>query len=412
MLSRPLPHHHDLSVAGSVAGDGVGTALTEDAFPADQDFLVECTEGLEWREWDQCSAVPAGGIRSRVLYQPRGAAKGRGWFQFMIPNPARWGVATALGLLVLAAGCRPGVEPAASPPARGSLPASGALGLVQQDELSLPEAREEVAVVADDARLFVLGGFDAGGRDTSTVFVFDGQRRQWERGPALPQALDHPAAAVLGGHVYLAGGFRGGAAVRTLYQLTDAGQWVTRAPLAHPRGALGLVGLGGRLYALGGRAQDEVGPAEEYDPATDAWRDLPPLPVPRDHVAAAAYRGLACAAGGRIGSASRNTDRVDCWDAAARRWVLLPALPRTTSGAAAAVLGDRLVVLGGEEPAGIIDLLAVYDGKTWTRPAAMRVPRHGLGAALLDGRLFACAGGTRPGLQAVSACTSIAPAGG
>jgi hypothetical protein len=338
-------------------------------------------------------------------------------FRFTIPLPGLRVLMPALGLLFIVGACRPSVEPAANSAAPSSPlvsaplrspPASVPRGLIQQDEPSLPEAREEVAVAADGQRLFVLGGYDAGGRDTNTLFVFDPGRRQWERGAVLPQALNHPAAAVLNGSVYLAGGFRGGTAVRTVYQLSEAGQWVTRAPLTHARGALGLVALGGRLYALGGRAQNEVGPAEEYDPAADTWRDLPALPVPRDHVAVAAYRGLACVAGGRIGSASNNTERVDCWDAAARSWVSLPPLPRATSGAAAAVLGERLLVLGGEEPAGIIDLLAVYDGKAWMSPAAMRVPRHGLGAALLQGRLFACAGGTRPGLQAVATCTSVA----
>ncbi len=273
----------------------------------------------------------------------------------------------------------------------------------QQDEAPLPEAREEVAVAALGERLFVLAGYDARGADTNTVFVFDARQRSWQQGPVLPISLNHPAAAVLDSSLYLAGGYQGTRASAAVYRLdADSARWLARAPLRHPRGALGLVGLRGHLYALGGRAADEVGPGEVYDPAADVWSDLPALPQPRNHVAAAAYRHMACVAGGR----SPNTDRVDCWDPAAARWVALPPLPRPTSGAAAAVLGGRLIVLGGEE-ARIIDLFAVYDGERWSSPARMRVPRHGLGAAMVGDRLLACAGGTSPGLHAVSTCTAI-----
>ncbi len=264
-------------------------------------------------------------------------------------------------------------------------------------------------MAAAGQRLFVLAGFDASGRDTSTVFIFDTVKRRWDRGPALPQALNHPAAASLDGRLYLAGGYRGGTATGAVYELTERGGWMARAPLKHARGALGLVALGGLLYALGGRAQDEVGPAEVYDPATDAWRDLLPLPEARDHVAAAAYRGMACAAGGRVGTFARNTDRVDCWDPGRQQWTALHRLPRPTSGAAAGVLDGRLIVLGGEEPAGIIELFAIFDGAAWSSSAPMRVPRHGLGAAVVSERLFACAGGIRPGLHAVADCTSVYP---
>jgi len=289
----------------------------------------------------------------------------------------------------------PSRTPAASPTPAGVF--------AQQDEVPMPEAREEVAVAALGERLFVLAGYDARGADTNTVYVFDARQRVWQQGPGLPVALNHPAAAALEGSLYLAGGYQGSQASPAVYRLDAGGaRWMARAPLRHPRGALGLVALKGHLYALGGRAGSEVGQGEVYDPAADAWSDLPALLLPRNHVAAVAYHDMACVAGGR----SPNTDRVDCWDPAAARWVALPPLPRPTSGAAAAVLAGRMLVLGGEE-ARIIDLFAVYDGQRWSRPVPMRVPRHGLGAALVGDRVLACAGGTSPGLKAVSSCTSI-----
>jgi N-acetylneuraminic acid mutarotase len=296
---------------------------------------------------------------------------------------------------------------AAGTPLPSSTIALRAIIFAQDDEPALPEAREEVAIVALGQEVFVLAGYDAQGRDSNSTFIFDVAARQWRTGPALPLALNHLAAAVLEGQIYLAGGYRGDTPSGAVFALT-AGRWERRASLHYPRGALGLVALDGRLYAVGGRgAQDEVGPAEAYDPGANAWRDLPEMPMPRDHVAAAAFRGRVCVAGGRFGSSTRNTARVDCWDPAAGAWVTLPSLPRPTSGATAGVLADRLLVLGGEESTAVIDLFAAYDGTHWESLGPMRAPRHGMGAAPAANRLYVCAGGNPAGLHAVATCTSI-----
>jgi N-acetylneuraminic acid mutarotase len=325
-------------------------------------------------------------------------------------------VAAAIGascqLVPVARSPSPSASPSSPPsaagtPLRSPAVAVRAITFTQDDAPALPEAREEVAVVALGQEVFVLAGYDAQGRDSNSTFIFDVATRQWRVGPPLPLGLNHPAAAVLEGQIYLAGGYRGNAPSGAVFTLT-AGRWERRASLHYPRGALGLVALDGHLYAVGGRgAQDEVGPAEVYDPGANAWRDLPELPMPRDHVAAAAFRGRVCVAGGRFGSSTRNTGRVDCWDPAGGAWATLPSLPRPTSGAAAGVLADRLLVLGGEESTAVIDLFAAYDGTHWESLEPMRAPRHGLGVALAANRLYVCAGGNPAGLHAVATCTSI-----
>ncbi|HLQ32699.1 MAG TPA: hypothetical protein VK457_08430 [Chloroflexota bacterium] len=288
---------------------------------------------------------------------------------------------------------------AASAPAASSKPPAGtAATLAQRDEAPLPAAREEAAGAVAGGKLYVMAGFDTAGKDTSTVFVFDG--RGWQTGPALPAPLDHPSAAAIGGDVYLAGGFSNGPAVSGAYRLA-AGKWGPMAPMNHARGALALVALGGKLYALGGIDKAEVGPAEVYNPTANHWTDLPPLQAPRDHVAGFAYEGKACIAGGR----SPNTPRVDCFDPVANTWQRLPDLPQPTSGAGAETLNGDPVVAGGEGDR-IIDQLARLRGGAW-QIEKMRVPRHGLQLAVLNDRAFACGGGTAPGLNAVASCTSI-----
>ena len=69
--------------------------------------------------------------------------------------------------------------------------------------------------------------------------------------------------------------------------------------------------------------------------------------------------------------------------------------------AAAAVSGDRVVVLGGEEERGTIAEVELYDpaARKWSRLPDMPSPRHGLGATALGNRVYAIEGGTSPGFS-------------
>jgi N-acetylneuraminic acid mutarotase len=223
----------------------------------------------------------------------------------------------------------------------------------------------------------------------------------------LPIAVNHPGAATVGDTVYEAGGFAGSGATTRVFALgAGAGAWRELAPLHHPRGALALVAVGGSLYAIGGRSgTTQVAPTEVYDPAADRWTDIAALPRARNHVAGYVDAGgHPCVAGGREPDTST---AVDCFDPATGTWSDGPVLPTATSGALAAVIGGELIVAGGE-PSGETSLVAVVQewNGGWTAEP-MRVPRHGTGYALFQGRVWACGGATAPGVHATAACTSF-----
>lgn len=269
----------------------------------------------------------------------------------------------------------------------------------QQQEASLPAAREELAGAALGGRLYAIGGYDAAGRDTDTVFVY--ASGAWSSGPPLPVRLDHPSAAVLSDRLYVAGGFSAAGASRTVYRLAGD-RWEVVAPMRHARGGLSLVSAGDRLYALGGRdAMATIAIAEVYDPDRNAWSDLPAMPKPRHHMAGFAYQGMACGAGGKF----PYTARVDCYDPAAGVWRRLPDLPQPTSGAGATVIDDLVLVVGGESTV-VVPWVARFDGTAWHQEP-MLIPRHGIQLGILAARAWACGGGTLPGLHPGSSCTSI-----
>lgn len=266
----------------------------------------------------------------------------------------------------------------------------------------MPEARQEVGSAANSKLLWVMGGFDTQGRSASATFYYEGSL--WKRGPELPLPVDHPAAASTG-VTYVVGGFSNGPATPRVFRL-DLDAWHDVAPLHHARGAAGLVPLGGKLYAIGGRGPSgEVAEVEAYD-SSNAWTDVASLPLPRDHVAGFAYQDKVCVAGGR----SPNTSRVDCYDPAAKTWSRLPDLPKPTSGAGAIALGDEIVVAGGEDAqeGQLVPYVQRFKNGAWT-VEPMLLPRHGVQLALLNGRAWACGGADQPAYHAVATCTSIGP---
>jgi N-acetylneuraminic acid mutarotase len=124
------------------------------------------------------------------------------------------------------------------------------------------------------------------------------------------------------------------------------------------------------------------------------------MPTPRDHHAAAALDGKLHAIGGRVdGSYARNLDAHEVYEPARNAWTARPRLPTPRSGIAAAVLGRRIFVFGGEAPAGTFGQVEAYDGDgdRWSNHAPMPTPRHGLAAVPHGGRIYVLSGGPRPG---------------
>ena len=65
----------------------------------------------------------------------------------------------------------------------------------------------------------------------------------------------------------------------------DTDAWTTLAPLPQPSGGLAGAALNGTLYVFGGEYFSDGGGVYEhtwaYDPQADAWTELPPMRTPR-----------------------------------------------------------------------------------------------------------------------------------
>jgi N-acetylneuraminic acid mutarotase len=125
----------------------------------------------------------------------------------------------------------------------------------------------------------------------------------------------------------------------------------------------------GTIWIIGGIRSDGGVTAqhEGYDPAIDEWKGGDDLPVGVQHAAAVTFQGNPVVLGGWKTAAGKNSASDQVWRVVNSRWVELPHLLQPRAAAAAAVVGDRLVVTGGVDANGaLLNTTEVFDGNVWT----------------------------------------------
>jgi len=158
------------------------------------------------------------------------------------------------------------------PPENGGLPCPPEPGSMlpwypSPSELALPAGRTDGGAVQVGAQLLYVGGSD-GSAASADVYVAPtvngGNFDRWTVGPALPEPRANPAVTFLGGSVYVIGGAdAGGTPTTTVYSLTPSaegglGEWTEVEDLAlpEPRAGAAVVAAGDGLIIAGGTGAD------------------------------------------------------------------------------------------------------------------------------------------------------------
>jgi serine/threonine protein kinase/N-acetylneuraminic acid mutarotase len=151
-----------------------------------------------------------------------------------------------------------------------------------------------------------------------------------------------------------------------------------------------------KVWVFGGLVRRTSGTATKvYDPAEGMWRTGPGLPLALDHLMAVTYQGEAVVVGGFVPGenlAPEASDRVYVLRDG-DYWKPLPPLHHPRAAGAAAVVGNKIVVVGGRtEDEKLVAQSEMFDGKRWKDVAPIPTPRDHLGAAS-DGRYLYAVGG-------------------
>jgi non-specific serine/threonine protein kinase len=162
------------------------------------------------------------------------------------------------------------------------------------------------------------------------------------------------------------------------------------------------VDKGGRIWVAGGLTSSDSATTntEFYDPATGTWSRGPDLPVALHHAMMVSYQNTVWVIGGLELQGSEVSGiasaRVFHLDDDNDFWVKAPALHHARGAAAAAVVGNKIVVVGGRTgtPAQDVAPTEVFDGTSWHDAAPPPVPGDHLAAAS-DGRYLYVVGGRK-----------------
>lgn len=219
----------------------------------------------------------------------------------------------------------------------------------------MPVATTHAGTAVDGSDVYFAGGYipkEGGGQvfATRSVWKYDTLQDRWSSMPPLPQARGGGALALLGRELHF---FAGSTLRRTdvgdhfVLALDGGTAWSTHpATLPRVRNHLGSAVIDDKIYAIGGqRGQDSKAVPEAsvdmWDPLNPgSWTPVASLPQPRSHIAAATFTmaGRAIVIGGK--SASGSLADVTAYDPATNAWTALTPLPvRRNSGVAAGVAG-------------------------------------------------------------------------
>jgi N-acetylneuraminic acid mutarotase len=188
-----------------------------------------------------------------------------------------------------------------------------------------PESEFTSAVIGN--KWYVFGGIDVPNvQPRGNVMVYDTSTDTWTYKQNMPIPAHHAAAVALNGKIYVFGGFVGRPGTKVWQPIPSAmlydpetDSWTELAPMPTSRGSAQAVAVDGKIYVIGGAhanipqkpmtepvwagVPDIVGrTVEEYDPATNTWRSRAPMQTGRNHFLAAAVDGKIYAVNGRVGA--------------------------------------------------------------------------------------------------------------
>jgi len=189
-----------------------------------------------------------------------------------------------------------------------------------------PEPMEETHAVTANGKMYVMGGFVPPGVAPGIVYEYDPASDKWTKKKNMPLPAHHMAMAEYRGKIYVMGGLvrgseRGGwAPIDNAFEYDPATDtWKALPPMpGGKRGSAVAEEVGGKIYVIGGAANNpgsketalyrsrphrSVGTNEAYDPATNKWETKSPMPTARNHAASGAVNGKIYVIGGRVGSA-------------------------------------------------------------------------------------------------------------
>ncbi|MEM4232982.1 MAG: hypothetical protein QXZ19_03300 [Thermoplasmata archaeon] len=267
------------------------------------------------------------------------------------------------------------------------------------------------ATLLGDGRVLVTGG-DTGSGTTGSAELIDPVK--WSCVPAGSMSFarsGHAAALLSDGRVLVAGGTDWVTGVWSQAEVFDpsAGKWSPAGRMLSPRLFLSLLPLrDGDAIAIGG---DIAGTSEVYDASTNAWSNRANLTSVRNGAAAAKVGNTILVAGGLVGGKPTNTSEI--YDPARNAWSPAGEMSEPRARFTLSPMpGGRLLAAGSYADSVPKASCEVFDpvSRTWSQVPPMTVPRGEHAAAVLTtGAVLIIGGRSTTGITSSVEVFSEAP---
>lgn len=188
--------------------------------------------------------------------------------------------------------------------------------------------RGSVGVAVVGGKLHAIGGRGLNNVTVATHEVYDPASGKWSQAAPLPTARDHIGVAVVDGRIHIFGG-------RISNHVAD-----NSVPMS------GTVAFNNLNNGFNTPLHDV------YDPATDSWQSAPPLPTARSNGAAVYYHGLILYVGGECKKPNPNGGgdtfaENEAFDPKTNQWLTLAPLPAGRQGFGAAIAAQSAYFAAG-----------------------------------------------------------------
>lgn len=263
----------------------------------------------------------------------------------------------------------------------------------------LPSFRYEFASAELNGSVYVIGGVHLPSVwfPTRLVEKYNLEKDTWITVAPYPKPIHHTGAVSCLGKLYVVGGNGVRIVPRNdvyAYDPVD-NTWTRKTNLPVARGALGVVAINNKIYAVGGGINKKpVNILEEYDPFTNTWQTRTPMPTAREHIAAVEAHGKLHVLGGYNGNRFNNLNIHEAYDPLTDTWQKCAPLPYAVSGLAAATVENSIFIVGGEQGWAVSGEIHEYKIKEdrWIRRADLLLPRYALTATTISNSIHIIGG--------------------
>jgi N-acetylneuraminic acid mutarotase len=255
-------------------------------------------------------------------------------------------------------------------------------------------------------KLYSFGGASPDATEHRSVYAYDPVANTWTAKQPMPVSAYVVAAQAVGDKIYVMPLYGSEGFMDELFEYdppTDT--WTPKAERPTHRYDLSAVALNGRLYVIGGHGTIDDGPwesgkpwsykshVEVYDPATNAWSSVQPLPYPLASTASCVAGDKIFVFGGRDSSGVVQASTL-VYDTSADAWSTRSPLPAGRENHTCTEVGDAFLLVGGVRGSSVLDAVDHYDPATdsWASPTRMTTRRHRHGAEAVGGEVVIVGG--------------------